>query len=192
MSLRPLAIVKDLKSLKVFIERSQILSPLLVAAIRSLKSRAQLQNAVKKHSRLLLHGFRVARLTTTSCEIVIPKTWFTEGSQQEIHESAFVNAAHFGADIFWQFINPEPRIWFARLQSSHVEVIGILPPTLQKVRLRMNFPFQERENLFFALREGQTTEMNLHFDGMSVEDQLVCQIELKYKVFSQPQMSIEG
>ena len=192
MSLRPLAIVKDLKSLKVFLEQSKRLSPLLFAAVRSLNSRAQLQSALKKHSRILLHGFRVAKLSTTDCEIVIPKTWFTEGPQHEIHESTFASAAHFGADVFWQFINPEPRIWFARLQSSHVEIIGTMPATLQKVKLRMHFPFQERENLFFALREGQGAEMSLHFDGMSVEDKLVCQIELKYKVFSQPQMSIEG
>ncbi|MFN8945556.1 MAG: hypothetical protein ACK5WZ_13145 [Pseudobdellovibrionaceae bacterium] len=188
MSLRSLAIVKDLKLFKVFFEQSKSRSPLFFSVIKSLKSRAYL----KSHYRLLLNGFRISKLTQSSCEVIIPKNWLNENDQNQIDDSAFFNAAHFAAEIFWNHINPEPRIWSMSLQSSHIEVLGALSKDLKSIRLKTHLSFQDKENIFFMLRESHKAEMNLFFDGMSADDQLLCQIELKYRVISQPQMYIEG
>ncbi|MFN7905607.1 MAG: hypothetical protein ACK5P5_10535, partial [Pseudobdellovibrionaceae bacterium] len=97
MSLRSLAIVKDLKLFKVFFEQSKSWSPLFFSVLKSLKSRAYL----KSHYRLLLNGFRISKLTQSSCEVIIPKNWLNENDQNQIDDSAFFNAAHFAAEIFW-------------------------------------------------------------------------------------------
>lgn len=188
MSLRSLAIVKDLKLLKVFFERSKSHSPMLYVALRTLKSQAFLKN----QSRRLLHDFRIAKLNATVCEIIVPKKWMNENQNQCIDAAVLVSAAHFGAEIYWNYINPEPSLWCMQLQSSHVEVLSPLSAELKQVRLKIGLEFQEKENLFFMLREKQESELVLIFDGMSVDEQLICQIELKYKVIGRPQMKIAG
>jgi hypothetical protein len=188
MSLRSLAIVKDLKLLKVFFERSKRYSPMLYTAIRALKSQAFLKN----QSRLLLHGFRISKLNASVCEIVIPKNWINENDSQCIEDSTLVSGAHFGADVYWDYINPEPRLWFAQLQSSHVEILTPFSEDLKQIRLKIGLDFQERENLFFMMREKQESRLTLIFDGMNLDEQLICQIELKYKVISRPQKLISG
>ncbi len=188
MSLRHLAIAKDLKFVKVVWEKAKTLFPQAGYVLDSLNSKAILKN----HLKMGLSGFRLARLTKSGCEVIVPNNWLNQDSQNRIEQTALINAAHFAAEIFWYQINPEPHLWEMSLKSSYMEIIGAIPEKLRQIRLKTSVTFEEKENLFFALREHHEGDFSLFFDGMSMDEQLLCQIELKFVISGRPQMALTG
>ena len=119
-------------------------------------------------------GFRIARLSETQVEMIIPFRFRNKNESGSLHEATLLPAAIEAANIFWQrHIDGSFQIYVTAQKSKWIK------PLFEDARLRFETPKSQREFILAQLRENTECPIEIKFQVYDASEILVAETELK-------------
>lgn len=134
-------------------------------------------------------GFRVARLSDTQIELVVPSRTRSRTDTGEMHEAVFVAGAIEAARLLW---NRHAPLGDFQVQVRSLQ-LDIHRPTRQDVRVRFELPETQRETCLAQLRQLREARSEASLRIIDEGEQEIAQVEMVLNLRHQPALeSPEG